>query len=247
MARPRTLLEFNGKKYYFKKGSVADLCKSKEKTRNSIINRLAEKTGFGRNTVRDWLNGKNGPSTEEAVAELAKEFGRDKFDFLEEITENDTKKDRNTIEGSNVEMKNTINEYERMVAREIYCEMLEMLQFIEWEDPLDDEPLPRIKTEVSGRFDNQEDARTHYLLAIKKTALDLPSKVRVELEDLVEDCFGPFDIENNEMYFNSPDYLDYIKKNDWYDDCETRYKYSATFRTDMSSRLDRIMADYARY
>ena len=221
----------DGKRYIFKKGCI-DSSFFKEVSKNQVINEIkALIEDISVSTIRGWLDGRHGPSDKKSVEALAKVFGRDVYDFLEVAERNDVK------------MK--IDEYERKVARGIYGEMLEMIQLIKWEDPLDD--FPSIRAEVHGRFDNQEEAREHYLLAIRKTSLDLPVEIRAKLVDLVECCFGPFDIEYNEMYFNSPEYKEYLKKNDWHDNCEARYKYSATFRNDMTNRLNEILSEYKKY
>ena len=98
----------------------------------------------------------------------------------------------------NKEIMNKIQKNEIDMARVVYGEMCEFLQLIDWTDPLWDGEVK--SPEVSGRFYNQEDARDHYLLVIRKASFDLSNEICELLRDFVDGIFGPYDIQFNRMF-----------------------------------------------
>lgn len=233
---PASFVMDDGKRYFFKRGCI-DVSFYPDETKNSIMERIKEKIGdISISTIKGWLEGRHGPSDKRSVEVLAEVFRRNVYDFLEE----DKRKDK-------TEMMKDISEYERMVVKEIYSEMLDMFQFIKWDAPVSEDSSPTVKTENYCRFRNQEEARNHYILVVDKTYLDLPADIRDSLKSLVNDVFGPIDdAEYNQMYFNSPAYKEYLENEGLKND-ESRDIYAATFKNEMTNRLNEILAGYKKY
>ena len=231
---------FNGANMKMKKSEL------RNKLEKHFVERIAEKTGYSESTVKAWLRGEYGPTDPKAIETLADYFRCDKHIFLTKVGERDKK------------MRN-ISDSERTAAREIYGEMLEMMYLLDWEEPNpteDPESIQRIRTAVTGRFKSVEEAYEHYMLAIRKTKLDLPGQVRLALTELVNDCFGdleqtysfltPYDPDGvgTSMYFNSPAYGEYLEKHGQKDTFEMRYEYEYLFKAEVARRLDEIFKDY---
>ena len=249
--RPVTTYTFdNDDGIYIFNGANMKRLKSESRTKSEkhFVERIAEKTGYSESAVKAWLRGEYGPTDTKAIEVLADFFKCDKCIFLKKIDER--KKEMRTISDS-----------ERTAAREIYGEMLEMMYLLDWEEPNpteDAEKIQRIRTAVTGRFKSVEEAYEHYMLAIRKTRLDLPGKVRLALTQLVDDCFGDFeqtydflaaydpDGVGTSMYFNSPAYGEYLEKHGQRDTFEMRYEYEYLFKTEVAHRLDEIFEDYIR-
>ena len=65
-----------------------------------------------------------------------------------------------------------------------------------------------------------------------------------ELAELVDRVFGDVTPDYNEMYFNSDEYRDYLKRHGNRNDDDTRCLFSVGFIDRMRSELDRIFDAY---
>ncbi len=242
MPRKQTELPYKGYMWLFKKSAYIEIREKllKHGQGKKFYDFMADRN-YPENTVKEWHNPKrNGPSDIGAVEALAEYYGRDVKEFLIKVRKIEENKDMNSI-----------NDDERAVARQLYAEMCDLLEWIEWED----NPIERFyhnpendKTIKEPRFKHQEDARAYYKLSIRKTSLDLPVELREQLCDFVDEVFGDEDTEDVFLqYFNSQPYRDYLEENGWKDTDDTRYKYSATLKNHLSVKLDEIFKDYSRY
>ena len=247
--RPITTYTFNDDDgvYIFNGANMKMIrSESQKKLEKHFVERIAEKTRYSESAVKAWLRGEYGPTDSKAIEALADYFGCDKHMFLSKIGERDEK------------MRN-ISDSERTAAREIYGEMLEMMYLLNWKEPNPTEEVyenETIRTPITDRFMSYPEAYEHYMLAIKKTSLDLPVKIRLALTELVDDCFGDFeqtysflsaydpDGVGTSMYFNSPAYGEYLEKHGQKDTFEMRYEYEYFFKTEVAHRLDEIFEDY---
>lgn len=231
--RPREF-ELDDGIYRFDRVAFKDIYKRyPQRGKMKLLEQISYEVNKEFDTVKDWTKGNSGPSDYEAVEVLAKYFGCDPKDLLIKVKD----KENNM---------NTIQESEKTVARHLYGEMLEMMQFIKWNcfDP--DVPSVKIRTENYERFHNQEEAREHYLLEVRKTALDLPAEMRLDLLEIVDECFGEEDVDYNEMFINSKSYREYIFENELKDTDESRCKYAAIFKQKTMKAIDEVFKDYIR-
>lgn len=245
MARKRSVITIDGADYWFSTKAFQkyynQTLKRRHKSGNkeSLTKVIAEEVGASESTVKGWIAGKHGAN-----------LGKDKIEKLANlIFLDDYKKLLEPIEGiitkgEEEQMANRIiTESERNAARNLYGEMCDMIKMCVWEPPILLEH-PEYEVRIKCKFSNQEEARYYYHDAIRKTALDLPESMRDELMMLVDRGFGNSDAEFNEMYFNSDEYRDYLKKNDRKDNADSRCLYSAGFIDQMRSELDRIFDAY---
>ena len=243
--RKRSVITIDGIDYWFsikafqKYFNDAKRIRQKTGDKYSLIKVVAEKVGVTESTVKGWKAGKHGSDlNEDGIKKLAELLHLDDYKKLLEPVEKDGKK------GEDIKMANRmITDNERNAARSLYGEMCDMIKLCVWEPPLFLEH-PEYEVHIKCKFSNQEEARYYYHDAIRKTALDLPKSMRDELMMLVDRGFGNSDAEFNEMYFNSDEYHDYLKKNDRKDNTDTRCLFSAGFIDQMRSELDRIFDAY---
>ncbi len=242
--RKRSVITIDGIDYWFsikafqKYFNDAKRIRQKTGDKDSLIKVVAEKVGVTESAVKGWKAGKHGANLEEDdIKKLAELFYLTNYKKLLEPVEKDVKK------GENVKMANRIiTDNERNAARSLYGEMCDMIKMCIYERPVFDYPE---KVEYrEPRFRNPEEARYYYHDTIRKTALDLPKSVREDLAVLVDRAFGEVDTDYNQMYLNSDEYREYLKKHGNSDNDDTRCLFSVGFIDQMRSELDRIFDAY---
>jgi len=81
-------------------------------------------------------------------------------------------------------------------------------------------------------------------MKIRKAGFDIPNNVRSRLLGMVNQIFGPWNIDNGMMYFESEEYTEYLQKNNFTDCDDIRYLYSKLFVAKLYEELDDIFARY---
>ena len=240
-----TPIPIDGKLYRFNPDAMRAYYNYKAKTeakkKKDIILELQEATNTSYEGVRSWLKltGNNGPDPEK-IADIARVLGCDKMDLLIECDEEDKEVKEDVL---------IIREDEKKIQRMLYGKMCDLINHIDDWEPFEpnvpDLPIKRPLREEWQKGWTKEQLRNDYQLTIKKASLDLPQDIREQLEELVDDIFGPFDIDGTiDGFFAGEIYRDYLKKNDWKDTDDSRYKFCAWFSIDASRRLDEIFAKY---
>ena len=142
-----------------------------------------------------------------------------------------------------------IPDYERNVARKLYEDMCEMKY---WSEYIDDEltfilygniPSKQTIANTSVRTDH-EYQREQYILSIRKAGFDLPHTIIEKLISLVNKTYGPWNIDNHDMYFAAEEYQQYLSKNHFVDSPEIRYIYSDLFTQGLYTELNEIFSAY---
>lgn len=236
-------INIDGKSYEFSPNAMKALCnlaaKAEKKQLSDIIKDLAIITHTSVRGVRKWLNGDNGPDKEK-IAEIAKALGGEMMDLLSECDKEEKEVKDNVL---------VIKEDEKKIQRMVYSKMCDLINHIDDWQPFDpnvpDLPIKRPLREECQKGWTKEQLRNDYLLTIKKASLDLPQNMRNQLEDLVDDIFGPFDLDGTkDGFFEGEIYHDYLKRNKWKDVDESRYKFCAWFSIEANRRLDKIFENY---
>lgn len=234
-----TQFEVNGKPHIFNQDVFRSLfvqihLGNKCKT----ISEIADKANVSEETVKSWVKGQNGPSGLDSIKWIAIVLGCDYTKLLKECPKEEKVKDGIYI----------FKEDEKRIPRMIYGMMCELVNSIDWEpfDPnIPDLPcrIPLMKKWQKGW--TKEQLRNYYYLAIKKSALDLPRETREQLVELVDDIFGPFDLDGTEEgIFEGNAYNEYLKTNGWEDSTEVRLKFCVVFQEEAGTRLDQIFEKY---
>ena len=205
--------------------------------------------------VKKWVSGKSGPQRIEEVEVLADYFGCEIRELLM------------LVDRKEINMKNMISDTERAVARGLYGELCDLIQDLDWGVTLPlgsdeyyieqskqkqrDAFYEKYANSMEHHFFNAEEARCYYIQMIRKTALDLPAKMRADLIDFVNDCFVRTDYdEASDTYsyevFGAPFYEDYLQGNKIEDTIENQYKYKVILKTRLEKKLDDIFQNYIR-
>lgn len=199
---------------------------------------IAERTFKSESTVKDWIKGKSGPNDLDTIYTLEKMFNKPKGYLLQKEKEGEKT------------MAKEIPEYERNAARELYGEMCELIKSAEYVDEvlldLTSDTRYAIKGDIeysAVRSDNER-RRVNLIVKIRKAGFDIPNDIRDRLISMVDKIFGPWNIDDGEMYFNSEEYMDYLKTNGIKDDETARYFYSGIFVDELYEELDDIFARY---
>ncbi len=230
MSRPYP--DNNGKVYLF--NSEAFKCKFNEvsasyRTKNNLKEKIAEKTHVMATSVENWRRCKSTPDNLDMVKAIAQVLNTDYSTLLmeKEITTKREVMEMNYI---------SIHAYE--VARDLYGEMCDLIADAEYIDP---------KTEmVIGSWLHCDDKRRFRMLKeVRRAGFDLPKETVEQLTEMIDEIFGPI-LDDRDGYFCSDDYHAYLTANDWSDNDEHRYLYSAIFVDKQYERLDQIFNDFKR-
>jgi len=203
---------------------------------------IKERTNRGIETVRDWISGETGPSDLETIKVLEEIFDVPNGSFLKPLGEDEITKEE--------WVRMNIPEFERNVARNLYEEMCELIKSAEYIDELLWRDTHSVYKEIDGnckfhhmRLDNEQ-RREILLMKIRKAGFDIPNNVRSRLLGMVNQIFGPWNIDNGMMYFESEEYTEYLQKNNFTDCDDIRYLYSKLFVAKLYEELDDIFARY---
>lgn len=145
----------------------------------------------------------------------------------------------------------SMNETEKNCARELYILLLDTI----------DHAIPSFCDFATnngniGPLNSMEKSRYDAIMAIKRTAFDLPENLRISAIALVNDAFGP---ESNmpDSFFNTEDYSAFIESNEYRKYVAEVYpngsnknddelNYCEAKREELFLRLDEIFATYIR-
>lgn len=236
-------IENGGIAYEFSPDAMKAICNllviTKKIENKDIIKDLSIATNTSIRGVRKWLKGDNGPDKEKIV-DIAKVLGCDVRDLLRKCdTEEKEMKDDVLV----------IREDEKKLQRMLYGKMCDLINHIDNWEPFDPNvpelPIKRPLREDWQKEWTREQLRNDYLLEIKKASLDLPQKTREQLEELVDDIFGPIDIDGSgNGFFDGEVYQNYLERNSWSDTDDVRLRFCTWFSIEASNRLDEIFEKY---
>ncbi len=233
----------NGKYYYFNNIEFNDRfekCRQlglKKKDLSKDIANLFTGSPGSLDTIDGWRSGETSPQNLTLVKKIAKYFNTDYMNFLIPVDP----EDKNT-------MNTTITDETKDVAKNIYCELCELIDSLDWPgDPGDWE----YKLEYTSphleklHLKNHEDYRHYLKMLIRKASFDLSKEFRKTLEAFVDECIGPFNEEYpSYQYFFAGNYDDYLNENVLTDNVLPRHIYSVNHTVNMFKKLDEIFKDY---
>ncbi len=247
MKKPKTrkpIPDQKGTKYWFDEDRFNSAIKAYEpsQTKSFLITEIAEKTGYSKNTVRDWVRIRYTPSDIEAVYVIEDLLNLNRGDLLLNQNPEDQRmnKSDNTV----------ITAEERVAAARLYSIMYDMI--LAFENNYPDQPqyaeffAYNMQWTEYGKykFAHQEEFRYKCLVDIRKNAIWFPKSMRDSLEELVNKEFGPADYDYCEMAYGSEEYQEYLKRNNLRDNYESRDLYATAFRRELFEDLDRIFEKY---
>ena len=188
-----------------------------KKTTDALQREIAEAVHVTEETVKSWRRNKKWttPGDVTTVYALADFFRVDSDYFLKAASD-----EKESDEKENVHMNTTYTvqetkNHELEVAKTLYASILDAIDAtdITFVDFLS---IPHHIPVQRGMSKN----RYKLILAIRKTAMDLPESVRLPAMELVNDIYGPesedwfafYGTEDFKAYINSDDYQAYTKK-----------------------------------
>lgn len=244
MARTRTTIEIDGIAYVWDTAKVRGMWKYYEKKckntpqKNQVIIDIAEKTNFSDSTVKDWLNGRYGPSDPNVVEVIAKALECNSIELLKLKNEERIKMEERKI-----------TKMERKAARRLYGELCDMLEIIDWEDESIVMQFPMARIRAWSRFEDPYEAEQYYLLLVRKNAIDLPKGIIEELKSLISEAFNLFSDSIDppyELNIHTDGYKKILEEKEWEKKREHIYLYVRNYRERISEELDRIFDRYMR-
>lgn len=218
-----------------------NMLQSSRGNKKNMLELLSKRTNRSEEAVKNWIKKTNGPSDLETVYIIEDAFNVERGTFLTPLySDTNPVKENKMLE---------IPTYERDIARNIYMEMCDMIHSAEY---MDDELSALLcgrnvdfGTAKEMRTDN-EYKREQWILKVRKAGFDIPTDLRDKLLNLVNKTFGPWDVEEGNMYFGDEEYRKYLQKNSLTDTTEARYLYSDLFIAGLYQELDDIFKEYKR-
>ncbi len=223
-----------------------NLAGRKRGEKKDLKEKLAERTSRDISTVEGWVKGSFGPSDLETVTIIENLFNVPAGSFLAPLTK---PTEKNELEENTMR---EIKDYERDVARQLYAEMCDMVDGLEY--------LPEILIQgtaglIGGGPQPFKDLgkepfpfmyRDNLIQNVRKAGFDLPKRTRDQLIDFISEAFGDDCSDTGMMYFESQAYRDYLEKNGFENNDDTRDLYSVLYIKQLYEKLDAIFADYLR-
>lgn len=215
----------------------------KRHTKGEIYHLIAEYVPISQDAVRKWFQKTNAtdPSDITVVRKL-EQFFSEKYGESVVLLKRVTIQEENMI---------SMNETEKDCARELYITLLNTI----------DKAIPSFRDYVIGLgnfapLDSMARSRYDAIMAIKKTALDLPESLRTSAIALVNDAFGPesnmpdafFSTEDYKVFVTSVEYQSYVAENfpSGTNKSEDQLNYCEEKREELFARLDEIFSAYIR-
>ena len=211
----RTIHKEDGKDYIFNTAAFREyyyaVTANKRGSKKEVKQLLAKYTKSSEETVSSWLKGTNGPQPEKLM-EIANFFNADFHTFLEKKP-----KEENNMQPAETRI---ISKSERKTAKKLYRKLYDLIFNMQYSIPdctydnLTEKDTLSLKGKLA-QYDSPYTVQAQYNRIISKEKFDLPSDLRSELSEFVDDVFYPF-MDRNEMagwYFDPDDYEEYCRKN----------------------------------
>ena len=212
-------------------------------TKGEIYHLIADYIPISQDAVKKWFQKTNAtdPGDISIVRKLEQFFG-EKYGKTVILLRLVTIQEENMI---------SMNETEKDCARELYIMLLDTI----------DKTIPSFRDYVIGLgnfapLDSMAKSRYDAIMAIKKTALDLPESLRTSAIALVNDAFGPesnmpdafFSTEDYKAFVASDEYQSYVTENypSGTSESDDQLNYCEAKREELFSRLDEIFSAYIR-
>lgn len=214
----------------------------------AMYNAIAEKACCGRRTVVNWMKGINQPSDIKMIEAIEDIMGLERGALL--IPTYSAEKPVDTEE------YNARREIEQMFnyVNALFGKMCEMIYFVTQglgsKEPVDPE-FPEIdeyyndSIPIERKYKNQEQYRNQCILDVHKSSLCLSQSTVQKCVALINDAFGEKDPVNNDCFYNSEQYREYLKTANMIDSAESRLIYGGIFRKELLDRLVDIFRDYS--
>jgi len=215
----------------------------KRRTKGEIYHLIADYIPISQDAVKKWFQKTNAtdPGDISIVRKLEQFFG-EKYGKTVMLLKRVTIQEEKMI---------SMNETEKGCARELYITLLNTI----------DKAIPSFRDYVIGLgdfapLDSMDKSRYDAIMAIKKTALDLPESLRTSAIALVNDAFGPesnmpdafFSTEDYKAFVASDEYQSYVTENypSGTSKSDDQLNYCEAKREELFSRLDEIFSAYIR-
>lgn len=242
-----------------RKNAEGEECKAEtRKTKEALRREIAECVHVTEDAVKNWLRTKNGnaPGDEEKVYDLEDFFHVERGYFLKPVLN----EKENTHMNTAYTVQKTDN-HELEAAKSLYISILETIDAheVHYPDFIKGLPWGNIESIPDACYGMSKE-RYKLILAIRKTAMDLPESVRLSAMELVNDIYGP-ELEDEESFYETEDFKAYVNT-DEYRACREKWKadgmsnmeiqyfeytdYNAYKTAEFYRRLDEIFADYIK-
>lgn len=174
-------------------------------------------------------------------------------DFFQ-IDEDSLLTPRETSRASEPSQKGTtmrdIPDYERDAARRLYLELCDMADGLHYCDPTFSMTCGLPTTKEGFRWLGETRYPFQYkeklLLSIRKAGFDLPRSLRDALTELVNDAFGENCGEDDLLYFQEDGYKEWLAKNSFEDNDDSKEMYGIVFVRNIEEQLDALFSDYMK-
>lgn len=239
----------------------AESGEKRTKTKEALRREIAAHVHVTEDAVKNWLRkaNANAPGDEETVHKLESFFHVESGYFLKPVL-NENEKENAPMDAIYVERKRR----ELEAAKSLYVSILETIDAhaVHYPDFIKGMPLLHTSNveSIPNAFYGMSEERYKLLLAIRKTAMDLPESVRLSAMELVNDIYGP-ESEDVESFYMTEDFKAYVNTEEYQASVEkwkadgdsdafiqyieyTDYNYYKT--AEFYRRLDEIFADYIK-
>ena len=212
-------------------------------TKGEIYQLIADYIPISQDAVKKWVQKRNATDPGDiAVVRKLELFLSEKYGKPVTLLKRVTLQEEKMI---------SMNETEKDCARELYVLLLNTI----------DKAIPSIHDYVQGNgnfapLDSMAKSRYDAIMAIKRTAFDLPESLRTAAISLVNDAFGP---ESNmpDSFFATDDYKAFVASDEYQQFASEAYpdgrsksqdelNYCESKREELFSRLDDVFSEYIR-
>lgn len=230
------------------------------KTKEALRREIADVVNLTEDAVKNWLRNSNvnAPGDKETVYKLESFFQVERGYFLKPVSNEKENTHMDTIYALESDRR------ELDAAKSLYISILETIDAhaLHYPDFIKQMPLTHTSNmeSVPDACYGMSYKRYKLILAIRKTAMDLPESVRLSAMELVNDIYGP-ESDNEESFYMTEDFEAYVNTDEYQASLEkmkangdsdafiryieyTDYNYYKT--AEFYRRLDEIFADYIK-